>query len=393
MEWYPDDKSLALGDRPNNITVVAATFVALSWVSVSLRVYVRAFMIHAFGPDDWIMLLTLGLYTGLCGCYIATALIEGSEETREAVKLGIMAELPIMARLLRIIAPLMGLYLWVTIALKLSLAIFFLRVITQEWHRKVVYVTTILYTLYGLAFSFIAIFQCGNPNDFLVSEMEGKCIKISALKPMNYASSSLNALTDWIYVFFPLAVVWKARMPLSSKLSVGFLLSMGAMGSISSLIRIAYIPGLAPGPHFFSNAIDIAVWSIIEPGLGICVASLATLRPLIRSIVETTRKSFGSSERSESTVRGSRSYRIPAAQAWAMNLIETGRHRIHDPESGVVFDMHKNTPRKKPSQRKEVHQDKVTLVSEENEALPFKPTAPAPTHSSPKGSLTRGSQH
>lgn len=34
-------------------------FLAVAWASVSLRVYVRHFMIKSFGRDDWLILMTL----------------------------------------------------------------------------------------------------------------------------------------------------------------------------------------------------------------------------------------------------------------------------------------------------------------------------------------------
>jgi hypothetical protein len=57
-------------------------------------------------------------------------------------------------------------------------------------------------------------------------------------------------------------------------------------GGVASMVRMKYIPGLAITSFaFFSEATDTAVWSIIEPGLGIIAGSLATLRPLFRSFL------------------------------------------------------------------------------------------------------------
>lgn len=38
--------------------VVALTFLSISWLAVSLRIYVRGYMIRAFGWDDWLMIAT-----------------------------------------------------------------------------------------------------------------------------------------------------------------------------------------------------------------------------------------------------------------------------------------------------------------------------------------------
>lgn len=42
---------------------VNITFFVLSWISVGLRILVRAGMLRAFGSDDWTMLATQMLFT------------------------------------------------------------------------------------------------------------------------------------------------------------------------------------------------------------------------------------------------------------------------------------------------------------------------------------------
>lgn len=176
----------------------------------------------------------------------------------------------------------MAMYITTTVVLKLSLAIFFLRVIPHGWQRKVLYIATAIYTAYGTAFTFIIIFQCGNPHDFFINEAQGKCIPDTILQPLYYTAGAMNALTDWIFSILPVTVLWSAAIPRSTKISAGCLLGLGSLASISSLIRLAYIPGIRASPTFLAHAVNIACWSIVEPGLGIVAASLATLRPLYR---------------------------------------------------------------------------------------------------------------
>ncbi|KAL6399695.1 hypothetical protein AUP68_17101 [Ilyonectria robusta] len=58
------------GDPPTTgpqITSLAIVFTAVALLTVSLRVYVRGFMLKAFGIDDWIIIATWvgDLYLGL----------------------------------------------------------------------------------------------------------------------------------------------------------------------------------------------------------------------------------------------------------------------------------------------------------------------------------------
>lgn len=57
-------------------------------------------------------------------------------------------------------------------------------------------------------------------------------------------------------------------------------------GGIASCIRFKYVPKLAIGGlEFFGQSQKLAIWSTVEPGLGIMAGSLATLRPMFRSFL------------------------------------------------------------------------------------------------------------
>lgn len=45
-------------DRGHGILLAAVFFLVVSWITVSLRVYVRTVMLKSFGADDWTMILT-----------------------------------------------------------------------------------------------------------------------------------------------------------------------------------------------------------------------------------------------------------------------------------------------------------------------------------------------
>jgi len=47
-------------DRSGEVLAVAITFGCLTWISVGLRIFVRAWMLKAFGLDDWTMIISQG---------------------------------------------------------------------------------------------------------------------------------------------------------------------------------------------------------------------------------------------------------------------------------------------------------------------------------------------
>ncbi|KAG9658321.1 hypothetical protein KCU95_g643, partial [Aureobasidium melanogenum] len=263
---------------------VSVAFLVLAWIAVSLRVYVRASVLRSFHWDDWLILLTLCVFTACCSCLIAIENIERSGAARTALADGLEAQFGLIDKIFGLIMGFMSLYIVTTVVLKLALAIFFLRIIPENfsWQRKSIYIATGIYTTYGIVFTFIVIFQCGNPTSFFIQEARKACMSDTILQPLYYTAGGMNALTDWLFSLLPATVIWSAAIPRSMKISAGCLLGLGSLASIASLIRLAYIPGIEASPTFLEHSVNIASWSIVEPGLGIVAASLATLRPLFR---------------------------------------------------------------------------------------------------------------
>jgi hypothetical protein len=109
----------------------------------------------------------------------------------------------------------------------------------------------------------------------------------------------MNATVDWIMALLPIYPIWNLQMPRIAKFWAYILLMLGATGSIVSLIRFAYVKGLQPGQDFFKLTGKFALYSTIEPGLGIAAVCLGTLRPLFRKVIDTTQSLASSSKKSK----------------------------------------------------------------------------------------------
>lgn len=71
---------------------VSIAFLVLAWVAVSLRVYVRASVLRSFHWDDWLILLTLCVFSACCACLIAIEHIELSGTASTALVNGFKAQ-------------------------------------------------------------------------------------------------------------------------------------------------------------------------------------------------------------------------------------------------------------------------------------------------------------
>lgn len=71
-------------------------------------------------------------------------------------------------------------------------------------------------------------------------------------------------------------------MKVKTKMLVAGILAFAAIGSTATIVRMFYIHTLTNGPDFLYATTDVAIWSTVEPGIGITASSIATLRPLVR---------------------------------------------------------------------------------------------------------------
>ncbi|KAI4748158.1 hypothetical protein E4T50_01563 [Aureobasidium sp. EXF-12298] len=282
--WSPDANYRVRGYHSEALTAIAAAFLVLTITFTTLRFLVRGYMIRALGWDDWLILLALNSFICQAAFLVHIAWMEQNKDLRLQKPLSDALEYVELE---------FAFYIFTTLALKLSLAVFFLRIVLEKWQRRVIIFSTIIFSVYTFSFFFVAIFQCGLPNLYLLHKIQGKCVSWSVLGPMNYIHGVMNALTDWIFVSFPILVVRRAHMSGRDKWSVVVVLVIGVLGSVASVVHLFYIDALHSGDKdaaaFFSQAPSIAILSTIEPGMGITAACMATLKPLFKAVLDRTR--------------------------------------------------------------------------------------------------------
>jgi hypothetical protein len=106
------------------------------------------------------------------------------------------------------------------IFLKLSLGLFFLRIMVENWQNRSIYVIIALNTVVGTAYFFFALFACGvplTPHNYWARRITGKCASFSVILGNGYAYAGLNALTDIALAILPISIVKKSNMTAKEK--------------------------------------------------------------------------------------------------------------------------------------------------------------------------------
>ncbi|KAM0690996.1 hypothetical protein Q7P36_009766 [Cladosporium allicinum] len=281
------DKTGAAHARATEITAVTITFLITAWMAVLARTWVRAVMIRNYGWDDAVMLLAVLTYTLYASFNLElvsmafgnSKLSSESWHYKETVASYILVSFSLHAATM--------------VILKISLGIFYLRIVVSRWQKVTVYATVGIATIYGCFYFFAVLFSCGVPAKFLVNALQDKCWgNPEGRFATNLTAGTINAVSDFILATLPITLIRKACMPLPAKLSACLILLLGCVGSAVSVVRLAYVKGMSYNMDFFQVGVNITLWSIIEAGLCITAASLATLRPLFRCCIDTTRRSM-----------------------------------------------------------------------------------------------------
>jgi len=127
----------------------------------------------------------------------------------------------------------------------------------------------------------------------------GHCKPQYILADIYYATTAINIATDWFYALLPLPLLWSVPLNTNSKISVGFLLSLGILASLSACIRLKYTIALTSSTDYLYSIANVVVWGYAEVGIGFFVSCLATLRPLFKKVLQLSPSSGHRSTRKE----------------------------------------------------------------------------------------------
>jgi hypothetical protein len=102
----------------------------------------------------------------------------------------------------------------------------------------------------------------------------------------------------------PVLVLWNSQMKLRTKIPICAILLVATLyaltlklvdswltcisGTVCSMIRFKYVSGILKTSDFFWHAVHISLWSTAEAGSCIMAGCTATLRPLLKLIIDRT---------------------------------------------------------------------------------------------------------
>ncbi|KAH8779133.1 phosphatidylserine decarboxylase [Hyaloscypha sp. PMI_1271] len=266
-----------------SILAINGFFCAFTVIVVLARIYVRAIMLKTFGTDDYLITAATICGVGVLICFIG--------ETQHGV--GMHTASITAGEFVKMLHWQFFHSLTVTLGIsliKLSVAFFLLRLVPGKAYKWFLHGVIIFLVAFTLSSEGTILFSCvpiraswdraGEPN--------AKCFDNHLFTAIGMFNSIINIITDVLFASLPISVVWSLQVNLRTKLSLLAILSLGYFACAASIVKTVIQAHVLANPDS-TRSDSYFVWNSIELYIGILAASLPSLRPLFRSILENTR--------------------------------------------------------------------------------------------------------
>ncbi|KAI1468298.1 uncharacterized protein F4812DRAFT_458730 [Daldinia caldariorum] len=267
--------------------VVSTTLAAL--IVVCARMYVRLRMIHSMGIDDYIMLASMLL--SLVGLAIVIAEVHygagrhaayiDPDVNRVGLKLNFISQ-PI--------------YLWAIPMVKCSVGFFLLRISQSAFYKRVLYGTMVFLMAYTFVCFMTLVLQCKNLAILWDNRIQTTCWSQSTLQGLSYANSSVNIVTDLFFALLPIPMLWNVKINSRTKASLICVLGLGVFACAAAIIKAAFISNYGITGDFLWDSANLTIWVSTETNTGIIAACLPCIKPMFKSIFDSTIR-YGSSHK------------------------------------------------------------------------------------------------
>ncbi|EFQ31335.1 integral membrane protein [Colletotrichum graminicola] len=268
-----------------HIAALCVIFISIALLLVCLRLYVRTTLVKAVGYDDCMIVIS---WLGACGYAVCTVI-----QTKWGLGITSLKNMPDQnvfhfGKLQFIGGPFYVVSLW---GFKMSLLCSYLRFFPEGRYKMGTIIVAVTCTMAHIAFLLVFVFLCTpveKQYDPSIPVDVGHCVNGVAFY---LAFSSLTIVFDVLIMFLPFPVIITSQIQRRKKAVLLGLFILGVFVTVIQAIRIQTIQNL-------SNYLDSAPaiqWSIIETCVGIVIACVPPLAPMVKYFAAKSRSASGGS--------------------------------------------------------------------------------------------------
>ncbi|KJR90040.1 uncharacterized protein SPSK_06295 [Sporothrix schenckii 1099-18] len=270
--------------KVTEIIAIITVSCALTSTLVVLRVVTRTFIVRAFGPDDWVLVVAQVLA-------IAAAVAIGLEQ-----HFGMGRHVWTIEDLVPYTKSFYSSILVYNAALvlvKVSIVLMYRRIFVGTWLQRANLAALVFLTAWGIALVSFLSMLCLPIQLLWDPTVKGHCIDFV---PAFFAPAVINLITDLTVFILPLPAIRQLQLPLRQKIILAFILCLGLFTCIISIVRLSTLDAAATSSDTTWDNTGAALWSYLELTVAIIAACLPTLRPFVSRFFPRLISSGGSND-------------------------------------------------------------------------------------------------
>lgn len=252
------------------------SFLILATAFVALRAWAGRLRRKPYRIDDYLVFGALFLYYGQAACTLVQLFLGGAGHHVEELH-------PKNIELsLQMLIPLAILYSIEMASIKCSICLMLVRIFFIRSFRMAAYMVmtvTILWSIYAA----IGTWALCTPIAFNWNPMipGGHCANRQA---SFYAIGVLDVATDCLIFLLPIPMIWNLQTAMRNKIGLYLIFSIGVVSIIISGLRAKSTLSISFSDFTYTGALGF-IWSQIEPGIGLIIASCLLLRPVLDKVI------------------------------------------------------------------------------------------------------------
>ncbi|PBP24267.1 P-type ATPase [Diplocarpon rosae] len=257
--------------------VVSASFALFAFLAIATRMYVKLSITKNFGWNDVGMSTALAVYMALLALLIDGCINGIGGHTA-------LATIPGITSVLKAIWFLEIIYVILTSVMKASIAITMMRWTSSRVLKLFFWGSIGMDVLISSIFTFYVIFQCTPISyawEMLNPKIKGKCLPFTGQLFMGLALCFVTFALDVLLMTSPFIMMKGRGLNKILKRYIYGIFSLGIAATIANIIRLFAIFKLQKSKDQLYDAAPVFTWSAVEVSIGIIIAGLIEMGPLM----------------------------------------------------------------------------------------------------------------
>ncbi|KAH6671882.1 hypothetical protein B0J14DRAFT_82548 [Halenospora varia] len=255
---------------------ITAPLFTLSLVTLTTRIVLKVRSGLRIGVDDGLILAGFVFATAewalllvaIAWCINPSRSFASMDEIQQVIKFGVLA---------------VPLWICSIACIKISVAVLLLRFQQNTMWRMVLKVLIGVVVVTSTGSFIFNLLQCRPLAATWDTTIPGaKCAGANTIRIVSNVTSGFNIATDVILSLFPLTFLLKLRRPITEKVLVIVLMSMGIAASGASITKAALVQQWVNKVYTFSMGFSISTWTCVELFLGMTAACLPSLKSTVQ---------------------------------------------------------------------------------------------------------------